>query len=392
MGPRRIAIIASWYPGPGRPIDGIFVRDQAVVLAGSMDVVVVSPVLSSWRTVLQRVRTGRWHEDQLPNDPVPTSRPRVFLVPKLPAFNRWMYANVVSRALQRLERKHGERDLIYAHVVLPAGEAAAAIGKSRRLPVVLAEHSGPLSMHFQSDRSREAAIRTFRSVSRVVAVGPALADEISELAEVPVGVVGNVIAPEFLREPAHPTRPVIAPRLLAIGVLNRQKRFDLLIRALSAVQDALPAAELVILGDGEDRGSLESLVDSLGLSSRVRFAGLADREAVLTWLGWCDVLVSTSDHESFGLAIAEALATGRPVVVTASGGPETFVDEAVGLIVPRGDVARLAAALRQVPVFLASFDPTVARDRMSARYGASGFLERLVSIFREAMFEFSLHH
>jgi glycosyltransferase involved in cell wall biosynthesis len=97
----------------------------------------------------------------------------------------------------------------------------------------------------------------------------------------------------------------------AIGRLVATKRFDRLIRAMAGV----PAATLLVVGDGAERGALEALVRELGLGGRVVFAGSTPyaREMLCAM----DVFVSPSDQETFGMAVLEALAAGLPVLYVA---------------------------------------------------------------------------
>jgi glycosyltransferase involved in cell wall biosynthesis len=129
------------------------------------------------------------------------------------------------------------------------------------------------------------------------------------------------------------------------GRLIDGKGVDVLLRAFAA-RAARESARLRIGGDGPARGMLQRLADELGVSDAVEFPGwIFDMPSF--WRE-CDVAVMPSDKcvESFGMAAVEAMASGRPVVVTANGAlPELIADGITGRIVPRGDVGALAEAL-----------------------------------------------
>jgi len=128
------------------------------------------------------------------------------------------------------------------------------------------------------------------------------------------------------------------PWIGALGRLDPQKGFDVLLRALPRV----PAARLLIAGQGPDRGSLESLVAELGLVSRVRFLG--QRSDTPRVLAACDVFCMPSRWEGFGLALAEAMAVGLPCVAARVDSlPEVLGD--AGVLVPAEDPGALAEAL-----------------------------------------------
>jgi glycosyltransferase involved in cell wall biosynthesis len=125
-----------------------------------------------------------------------------------------------------------------------------------------------------------------------------------------------------------------------VGVVCRLtawKRVNLAIRAA-----ALARAELLVVGDGEERGRLESLARRCG--ARVTFAGhQADPRS---HVASCDVVMSTADREPLGLSVLEALSMERPVIAFAGGGiPEIVQDGVTGWLVPEASPAAFAAAI-----------------------------------------------
>ena len=107
-------------------------------------------------------------------------------------------------------------------------------------------------------------------------------------------------------------------RLLFLSRLHQKKNVPLLLRALAAVGGQGRAVELTVAGDGEPalRAKLDGLVRELGLGGRVRFLGYVDGDAKRRALAEADCFILPSAHENFGLAVAEALAAGLPVIVT----------------------------------------------------------------------------
>jgi glycosyltransferase involved in cell wall biosynthesis len=105
---------------------------------------------------------------------------------------------------------------------------------------------------------------------------------------------------------------------------------------------ALSGIELVVVGDGEERGRLEALARERG--ARVRFVGYqADPRA---FVAACDAVVSTADREPLGLSVLEALAMARPVIAFAVGGiPEIVEDDVTGLLVSETTAPALARAM-----------------------------------------------
>ncbi len=131
---------------------------------------------------------------------------------------------------------------------------------------------------------------------------------------------------------------------VAVGRLVPAKNHALLLRAFREVADAVPAAQLLIAGDGMLRRELEELSRALGLTGRVRLLG--ERSDIPELLAAADLFVLSSNWEGHPLSVMEALSAGLPVVATAVGGVPEQVDEGVtGLLVPPDDCPALSQAL-----------------------------------------------
>ncbi|MFH1057553.1 MAG: glycosyltransferase [Pseudomonadota bacterium] len=135
------------------------------------------------------------------------------------------------------------------------------------------------------------------------------------------------------------------PALIAMGRLDPQKNFPLLIRVFARVAAAHPDWRLVILGEGPLRAELTALAAGLGLAGRVHLAGrVADP---FTHLRRADVFVMSSDYEGFPMSLLEAMSCGLPVVATdcCTGMREIVRPGEDGLLTPVGDADALALAL-----------------------------------------------
>lgn len=131
---------------------------------------------------------------------------------------------------------------------------------------------------------------------------------------------------------------------LFVGRLVPDKGVRELIDAFALVHDRLPDAELHIAGEGQLRDELEVTVQQRGLP--VTFHGDVPHGRVAHLLEGCSVFVMPSYHEPYGMAILEAMATGRAVVAGDAGGPRDLVEVPHGgRRVPPGDAAALASAL-----------------------------------------------
>lgn len=172
-----------------------------------------------------------------------------------------------------------------------------------------------------------------------------------------------------------PPRSFGRPAVGAVGRLVREKGFDVLVRALPE----LPGATAVLVGDGPERGPLERLAAELGVGDRLVVTGWEREPRRL--LPAFDILAAPSRFEGFGIAIVEAMLAERAVVASRVGGiPEVVADGETGVLVPAGDPAALAGALRGL------LDDPERRRRLGER-GRGEALERFAPATAARAFE-----
>lgn len=139
-------------------------------------------------------------------------------------------------------------------------------------------------------------------------------------------------------------------RLLSVGSIVPGKGYDLLIAALAAIAD-LPW-HLTIAGDRTRNlaaaSRLDADISAHGLGERVAVLGAVPPERILELYSASDLFVLASRFEGYGMALAEAIAHGLPVVSTTAGAIPDTVPAGVGLLVPPNDVAAFAQALRRL--------------------------------------------
>jgi glycosyltransferase involved in cell wall biosynthesis len=141
--------------------------------------------------------------------------------------------------------------------------------------------------------------------------------------------------------------PAEAPLVATIGSFKPQKDHPNLIRAMVDVRREIPDARLILVGDGAGRERIERDLSTFGLEDSVVLAGY--REDARRIAAACDVFVLSSRHEGLSIALLEAMALNKPVVVTRVGGlPEVVEDGRQGFVVPPREPATLARAISDV--------------------------------------------
>lgn len=205
----------------------------------------------------------------------------------------------------------------------------------------------------------------------------------------PTRVIPNTLVDTEVRRPAGRAGGAGSqPRLLFLGRLERAKGPQVLLDAMPAVLAEHPDTLLAVCGSGPQQEALRAQIAALGLAGSVELTGWLEPAELGGRLAAADVVVVPSLRpESYGLACAEALAAGKPVVASALGAlPDLVWPERTGLLVAPGDVAGLAAAINRL----------LADEALRARLGAAGreltsgctlaaHLELLSAAYRDAI-------
>lgn len=195
---------------------------------------------------------------------------------------------------------------------------------------------------------------TYRHADAVVAVSDTVAQQISHLSgsdRSRILVINNPVDIDQVIDLStqaidHSWFGGETPVILSVGRLVPQKDFPTLIRAFSILRKKMKA-RLVILGEGQARGKLETLIRSLDIEVDAILPGYVENP--FAYMRRASVFVLPSSTEAFGLVLVEALACGCRVVSTdASEGPKTILgEEEFGNLIPSGDPEAMAAAILQ---------------------------------------------
>ncbi|HEY8342267.1 MAG TPA: glycosyltransferase [Calditerricola sp.] len=381
----HVLLVPSWYPTAENPLVGHFFQEQARALVGlGARVGVVYPEWRSWLTA----SLGAWrrHHFQVTrelDEGVWVYRLHGWnLAPGFPRLRARLWSEAVCRLVARYIREQGRPDVLHAHALLWGGVAARRAAARHGIPFVVTEHASQVLTGAVPQWARMQVEAVLRDAERVIAVSRALARELERLApERPVDVIPNMVDDgRFTLPPGG--RPASPVRFLTVAHLTPIKGIDVLLRAFAQVYRGT-AVELHVGGDGPQRTELERLAEELGVAGQVRFLGALPREAVREAMWQAHAFVLPSHAETFGVVLIEAMATGLPVIATRCGGPEDIVDERWGFLVKPGDVAALAAALREMGrrVPFSPAEEKALREAAIRRFGQWAVGMRLMDVY-----------
>ncbi len=263
------------------------------------------------------------------------------------------YVAAGSAAAARLARTGGF-DVLHAFWPIPQGVLGLAAKRASGLPLVSTFFGVELTwMESQFPFLAPLLRRIVRGSDAVTAISTYTAERLRRVAP---GVLTEVIpfgAAVDAAPSLPPPRPAGArPELLFIGRLVERKGVHLLLEALALLA---PAARplLRVVGDGPERARLQEMATRLRLGADVVFHGFVSAEEKAERLAGCDAFVlpavvdAKGDTEGLGVVLLEAMTYGKPVIASAAGGIVDIVrDGGNGYLVPPGDAAALAGAIR----------------------------------------------
>jgi 1,2-diacylglycerol 3-alpha-glucosyltransferase len=263
-----------------------------------------------------------------------------------------------SRRIERLVTAL-EFDVIHAHHPFLLGPAARRLARRTRRPLVFTYHTRyekyahyvPLPLGLVQAAALRISAGFAAQADAVLAPSAVIRDELhargvrAPIAVVPTGIDLTRCRPGD-REAARRSLGVGAgePLVLYVGRLDREKSVDRVLSAFERVASTIPAARLVLVGQGTEAERLRRVAASLPVADRIRFLGLRPHDSLAECYQAADVFLFASETETQGLVLAEAAACGLPAVAVNAAGCDEVVRDGDTGILTKGDPAALAEA------------------------------------------------
>jgi glycosyltransferase involved in cell wall biosynthesis len=272
------------------------------------------------------------------------------------------------RSIQKLLQSGQTIDLIDAHYFYPDGVAAVWAANHFRIPVVVTARGTDISLIPKFTVPRRLIEGAARNANGIIAVCDALKSEMVALGidADRITVLRNGVDLDKFRPGERASARAhfgLERRVLAsVGHLIKRKGHHHVIAALPHLNDT----DLLIVGDGPERRTLERLAVKLGVANRVRFLGALTQEELARLYNAIDALVLASSREGWANVLLESMACGTPVAASAVWGtPEVVAVPEAGTLMPSVDAAGVVVAVRELF--------RKPRDRAATRRYAEGF-------------------
>jgi len=365
-----ILIIARGYPKKNQPLHGVFEYDQAKALQRAGHKVVF--ISLDLRSIRRKRKLGKSFHNIDGFDifnfsfPIGNVPPRLFI-----AAGKLVLKSIFKDVIV----KHGQPDIIHAHFTNIA--AIASVLKTKyRIPFIVTEHNSMIHKAVLEKRTRISGRLAYGNADKVITVSKSLSKSIFNHFNIKSVVVNNIVDLETFQHKPHKHSYF---QFISVGNLLYVKGFDLLIEAFSQLKKK--NLRLLIVGEGPERPKLQKLIDALGLSGQVALLGSIMRYEINQLLNQSDAFVLASRAETFGVVYIEAMAAGLPVIATKCGGPEEFINEDNGILLPTEDVRQLAGAMTEMYQNINQYDKKLISEQCREKFSPAAISKQLLIVY-----------
>ena len=370
-----ILLLTHSYPDAEIKWRGLFIKDQAIALSTKHEVIVVYFKVDyshlapfSKYSFIQR-QNGKVIEYELTTGK------------SFPVINQLKYLMDTYRFIRKEIFRQKKVDIIHSHLSYPAGFLGTIIQKRQKIPNILTEHSW-IEKYFRSRIHKICVLYTLKNSSGIVSVSSALKDDIIRYCNRQIFVVPNVIdVGKFSVSVSKKDNK------LNIGILgamdNYRKGVDILLEAAAILRDM--EYTLHIGGQGKHLDTFKRMSVELGIASKCIFYGEIKPENITAFYSKLDIYVLPSREETFGVVVAEAMASGLPVIATRCGGPEEIVTKETGVLISKENPQELAQSIRNVSENLNGYDSAAIRNYVVEKYSIGRFIASITDIYQELL-------
>ena len=352
-----VVFLARWYPHKYDPMFGLFVQRHAEAAAQFNDITALYV-----------------HPDEHARQTYEIERSTINQVDTIRVYYKktgrissvWRYFKACQKALQLA----GKPDVIHVHVLTRMGVIAWIQHQWHGIPYMITEHwSRYLPGNDYSGSFRKFLTRlVVKNASMVTTVTECLGKAMQShgLENPNYRILPNVVDFNLFKPIAHHNE---IPKIVHISCFeDKSKNIAGLLQALTILKDKGVPYQAVLIGEGMDFDAMKAFAETLGLQNHVRFTGLLQSQELVEELATGDLFVLSSNYETAGVVLVEALACGLPLVATRVGGVPEIVNESNGLLVAPNDTQALAEALETLCRTYTNYDPETLRKQVIGKY------------------------
>lgn len=383
----HVLILPGAYPDEVKAHKGIFFKQQAKALkttfGNELKVGIIAPDLRSLleiKRLKELLRFGNYY--RMDEADFPVLRKYSFnLLPGLWHYNRYIFTQHAFDLFEAYCKEYGKPDIIHAHIGLWAGYAAMKISQKHRIPYVITEHSSQVLSSKLNLWQKKSICKAYEKAAGLAAVSSGLRTQMQALSNrADIEVIPNMVDTSAFSIPTEERNPNM---IVSVGNLFPVKGYDVLVEAFAICKKQNPSLKLRIAGAGPELPRLKQIAERLKIENDIEWLGRIAPSQINAFLHSGSIYVSPSRFETFGLSIAEAMATGMPAVATLSGGPQDFITPENGLLCKKNNPTQLAEAILSLVNSQKQFSPEKIRNTILENYSEMAVSNKNILLYKK---------
>ena len=364
------------------PTGGIFQLNQAKILSDFYKK--VSLLSSGFLTFPNEFRNHRYQrEDLLDNLKIYRSYKKLFLPKKIFPVNL-LFKLHVKLALKQFEQYidvNGKPDIIHAHNIIYSGLVAQIIKEKYEIPYIITEHS---SIYMRNQYNKYLRLINEKIVfnSNLYAVSNKFSEVLKNIFKLDeVGVISNVLSPLFI-SPYQYQKDKDVFNFISIGNFTKNKNHRLIIKSFLKAFESTDNVILTLVGSGPEKTILNKLIENSGRKQQFKVFKYLDQNEIKKLMYECDCFILSSNFETFGVVIIEAMACGLPVIATKCFGPEDILNKDCGILIEKNNSAQMVDSMRLMFNSGEKFVAKEIRKFALDNYGDISFINKIDNIYK----------
>ncbi len=387
----KVLLLPSFYPAEMELPRGNFFEEQAVMLLNKgVNISVLYNELRSIKSFsLLKFKKAHFQVESAYENNILVYRKKGWnVVPTKYQLGKLLWIQGTVNLINLYIKEYGKPDLIHAHNAMQAGFVAKQVKDSLAIPYIITEHSTYFSLNDIAENDKQNLLSVYNSANKVICVSNQFKNLLnSKIGSVEKGidVIPNFIDTAYFSPSEYSLNKLSDDKhIFCVCYHEKKKRLDRLINAFYYVKEKYPKAKLTIGGNGTETKSLKELVNNLDLNESVNFTGFLSKSEVRRFLDIVDLFVLSSDVETFGVVLIEAMSMGVPVISTNSGGPEDIVSASCGILVEK-DVHALADAIIRFYDTRDNYDSKKIRKYIVDNFSGEAVANRYIVTYQSAL-------
>lgn len=389
----HILILPSWYKTLDEPVKGTFFEEQArSLMEQSHKVGIICFNFLSFSSKKESV-----NEQHIDNHLITKFLTFRALLPYNRKFNYWLLCVRANKVFKQYCNINGKPQIIHAHSVFYGGIIANYLSKKNNIPYVITEHlTNFITNKLNNTYDIQISKKIFTKAKQTIVVSSDFKEKLSEKLNLPRSVfmvISNTVSTLFYEtfcvNPLSLKEPII---FFTSSFITERKNHMLIINAFAHVLKGYPTCMLYIGGYAATSentvylDSLKQLCINLNIQHQVLFLGKLSREETKKYMDKCHAFLLASFYETFGVVLIEALACGRPVISTNSGGPLDIVTPSNGIIVSSFEVKDFKNAMCSLIENYTFYHPTQIRENCISAYGSNAIAYQLQNCYQQFIY------